>query len=210
VHISLTVEVALGAGALLAIFGLPPKQARFWLKWGKIPAVLCLIGYFILGAAAGILGYAIATWLHWKPTDSAWLNGIIFAVGGHAVARASGATFNASEANEVGSLLSLGAQWFKSMLNDLTDTRVSKWMNNQDEAQVAKVARQLLGRLLGQYSLEQAAVALPAEDYRTAVLLNARLTELANKSDDAEREVALHGLMEFCKQQYCARYLLRP
>ena len=208
-NISLTAKVALGAGALLALWGLPIKQARFWLNWGKTPAALCLLGYFALGAVAGISGYLIATGLHWKPTESAWLNGAIFAVGGQAVARANGAQFTASETREAGSLLGLGTHWFESMLDNLTERRVSRWLANQDEPEVANRANQLLGSILGRYSLKEAEVALPPEDYRNAVLLKARLTELAGQSNPIERAVAVNALREFCKQEYCARYVLR-
>ena len=209
--IDLTFWVALVSGTLLAIWGLPVPRARFWLTWGGSLAALYLLGYFALGASAGLLGYLIGTLLHWKPTDSALINGIIFAVGGHALVRANGAQFNASEANEAGSLLGLGTRWFEDLLNNLSESRVSKWLQEKDEVDIARLARQLLGRILGRYSLEdaKAAFSLSAEDARVAILLSARLEDLANEQDTARRDVALNALIQFCKEEYCARNLPR-
>jgi hypothetical protein len=201
---------AAAAGALLAIWGLPIRQAGYWLSWGRFLAALCLLGYFGMGALAGLLGYAIATFLHWKPTDSTWIDGIIFAAAGHAVVRANGAQFSASDANEAFSLLGLGTRWFENMLNELAQKGVSRQLNKMNEVEVARAARQLLGKILGRYSLDQAKDgALPAEDSRVAVLLTERLKDLADEPDSAKREVALYGLIEFCKEEICARYLPR-
>ena len=88
----------------------------------------------------------------------------------------------------------------------------------KNEVQVAHVARQLLGRILGRHSLDEAqAGALSADDSRIAVLLSARLQELAcrrhvklaDEWDPDKREIALHGLIQFCREEYCARRLPR-
>ena len=138
--INLTFWVALVSGTLLAIWGLPVPRPKILAYLGRKPCGSISVGVFRAGSVGRMLGYLIGTLLHWKPTDSALINGIIFAVGGHALVRANGAQFNASEANEAGSLLGLGTRWFEDLLNNLSESRVSKWLQEKDEVDIARLA----------------------------------------------------------------------
>src|SRR5712671_2081302 len=104
--------VAMGIGATAFSYA----RLRYWRRWWA-PWWLGLSCHFLVNAAAGGVGWAVARYLVWDPFHSFWLNAFAYGGAGEALLRVDIVDFGFGAVKPVSSLLSRATLWFVAMLD---------------------------------------------------------------------------------------------
>lgn len=150
--ISTELAAAILTSVLLGVLTLPDRTFRFWYAWASRMCIFAVALLLIGHVGAGVAGYAIAHWIHFRPADQPWLNGLAFGLLGQSLFRVQvGGDIDFHRSSAVAapiSLLRIYRHWVLGLVTGATGNAVDGCIRALDDEVVLKLALYIYGRYI--------------------------------------------------------------
>jgi hypothetical protein len=207
---AVSVLTAISVATIFAVFGFPYRFYHCWYSWSHKGAVAGFLIYLILaGGGGGLIGWLPAQLGQFAPSESEWINGLIYGVAGSLAVRADFGTKYSKEpgvARPVASVLGKGIAWSTELLDHILRHQARQYLRDLPDRELLVVTRDLI------YEIKARPSSAVSKTAKAAVMKKAveAMKTFSTDPKPEQRDEARGRLIHFCLEYMVREHVAKP